>query len=52
MPNYVDQLPSFVDDIESIKETIITNIVLAPTRPAARLMRASRSRTRATVGGR
>ncbi len=34
MDNYIDQLPSFIETIASIKETIITNIVLMGQVPA------------------
>ncbi|MBW2590982.1 MAG: hypothetical protein JRD71_09760, partial [Deltaproteobacteria bacterium] len=34
MNNYLEKLPSFVDTIESIKETIIANIVLIGQVPA------------------
>jgi tripeptide aminopeptidase len=34
MDSYLDKLPAFVDTIESIKETIITNIVLIGQIPA------------------
>jgi hypothetical protein len=34
MDSYLDKLPAFVDTIKSIKETIITNIVLIGQIPA------------------
>lgn len=44
MDNYLDKLPSFVDTIKSIKETIITNIVLIGQIAAPTFMEKKRSK--------
>ena len=44
MQNYLEMLPSYVDEIRSLRETVITNIILIGQTPAPTFKERNRSR--------